>query len=269
MTDPNMTDTTADIPSPQTPLHTQNPLKRFSDRAEDYAKYRPRYPEEAIATLLDSVADPAQCIIADIGAGTGISSRLLADQGATVWAIEPNAAMRESATPHLRVKFHDATAEATGLSSQSVDLVTCCQSFHWFEPIATLSEFHRILKPGGRVALMWNDRDLTDPLMVDYTNSVSNASEQGFFERRDRKSPDALANSPLFQNFHTYTFTYKHPLSLKGLIGLASSASYVTKTGSTYEQLIADLQGLYQRWQQDGCVPLSYQTYLYVAEKQG
>lgn len=260
-----MTDTHADVP----PLHTQNPLERFSDRAQDYAKYRPRYPPEAIATLFNSLADPAQCIIADVGAGTGISSRLLADQGATVWAIEPNAAMRESATPHLRVKFHDATAEATGLSSQSIDLVTCCQSFHWFEPIATLTEFHRILKPGGRVALIWNDRDLTDPVMIDYTNSVRIASEPGFFERRDRKSPDALANSPLFHNFRTHTFSYKHLLSLEGLIGLASSASYVTKIGPTYERLITDLQGLYQRWQQDDTetIPLSYQTYLYVAEK--
>ncbi|MBD2465341.1 methyltransferase domain-containing protein [Oscillatoria sp. FACHB-1407] len=265
MTDTHATDTNATVP----PLYTQNPLERFSDRADDYAKYRPRYPQEAIATLFDSVTDPTQCIIADVGAGTGISSRLLADQGATVWAIEPNAAMRESAAPHPRVKFHDATAEATGLSSQSVDLVTCCQSFHWFEPIATLAEFHRILKPGGRVALMWNDRDLSDPLMVEYTNLVSAASEAGFFERRDRKSPNALANSLLFQNFRTYTFPYKHPLSLEGLIGLASSASYVIKTGATYEQLIAGLQGLHQQWQQDGFVPLSYQTYLYVAEKQG
>lgn len=265
MTDASVTDANESV---MPPLYTQNPLERFSNRADDYAKYRPRYPEAAIATILDRLADPAQLTIADVGAGTGISSRLLAERGAMVWAIEPNAAMRESAEPHSNLTFYAATAEATGLPDRSVDLVTCCQAFHWFEPIATLAEFHRILKPGGRVALMWNDRDLTDAFTTAYTNIIRTASEQGFFERRDRKSPDALANSPLFTNFRTHTLTYQHPLDLDGLIGLAASASYVPKSGAAYEQLITDLQALHQRWShpETGEIALSYQTNVYLAE---
>ncbi len=146
----------------ETPLHTMNPLSRFSDRAADYAKYRPSYPDQAIATILEGLGNPSQLVAADIGAGTGISSRLLAERGVRVLAIEPNPSMREAASPHALVEFRNGTAEATNLPDSSVDLVTCFQAFHWFDPAPTLWEFHRILKPSGRLALVWNDRSQED-----------------------------------------------------------------------------------------------------------
>jgi ubiquinone/menaquinone biosynthesis C-methylase UbiE len=250
------------------PLHTQSPRDRFSNRAEDYAKYRPTYPIAAIATLLSGLGDPTKLIIADIGAGTGISSRLLADQGATVWAIEPNAAMRSAAAPHPRVEFRDGTAEHTGLPDDAVELVTCCQSFHWFEPIVTLQEFHRILKPTGRVALMWNDRNQEDEFTRQYTAIVEKASERQVFEHKDRKTSNALAENPLFTNFQTYTFGHQQSHDQESLIGFVMSTSYSPKSGAAYEQLIADLQALYQQWTaQDPTarVVLSYNTNLYLA----
>lgn len=251
------------------PLHRQNPLNRFSNRADEYAKYRPSYPPEAIDRILENLGSPCQPIMADMGAGTGISSRLVAWRGATVWAIEPNAAMREAATPHPRVEFRDGTAEQTGLSDQSVDVVLCCQSFHWFDKPVALAEFHRILKPGGRVALMWNDRNLEDEFTRVYSTLISQVAERQIFDRPDRKSGTVLEQSPLFTHFRAHTLFHTYRLNLDSLIGLALSASYIPKTGTAYEELIANLQALYQRSveQSRDYVELSYRVILYIADR--
>jgi SAM-dependent methyltransferase len=246
------------------PLHQQNPQQRFSNRAEDYAKYRPSYPAAAIAQILTELEQP---IVADIGAGTGISARLLADQGAKVWAIEPNAAMYAAAQPHPRVEFRQGTAEQTGLESRSVDVITCCQSFHWFEPIATLSEFHRILKPTGRLALMWNERDESDPFTQEHDQIIRRAADRQFFDSPARKSAAPVAESQLFKNFQAYAFPYSLSLDLKSLIGLALSASYIPKVGEKHDQMMAEFRSLYQRWAgQSDFVSLVYRTNLYLAE---
>lgn len=247
------------------PLHTQNPRDRFSNRAEDYSRYRPTYPTAAIDWTLDGLGDPATLTIADIGAGTGISARLLGDRGAKVWAIEPNETMRSAAEPHPQVEFRSGTAEATGLDSDCVDLITCCQSFHWFEPIATLQEFHRILKSGGRVALMWNERDQADEFTAEHTAVIRKAAATDFFDHPSRKSADALAESDRFTDYRKQSFPNQQPLSLDAMIGLALSASYIPKSGEVYEQLLIDLRDLFDRWNQDAIVTLKYQTNVYLA----
>jgi SAM-dependent methyltransferase len=248
-------------------LHTQNPQQRFSNRAEDYAKYRPSYPTAAIDQILAGLDQP---VAADIGAGTGISARLLADRGAEiVWAIEPNAAMYEAAQPHPHVEFREGLAEQTGLVSQSVDLITCCQAFHWFEPIVTLGEFHRILKPAGRLALMWNERDQTDPFTQEHNEIIRIAADSQFFDSPSRKDAAPLAESPLFMNYRVHTFPFIQSLNLESLIGLALSSSYIPKEGAAHDQMIADLRTLYERWVGRAAgdfVPLAYCTNLYLAD---
>lgn len=248
------------------PLHAQNPRDRFSNRAADYSRYRPTYPTAAIDWLLDGLGDPATLTIADIGAGTGISARLLGDRGAKVWAIEPNETMRSVAEPHPQVEFQSGTAEATGLDSNSVDLITCCQSFHWFEPIATLQEFDRILRSSGRVALMWNERDQADPFTAEHTVVIRKAAETNIFDRFDRKSAKALENSELFANFRARSFPNQQQLSLDAMIGLALSASYTPKSGEVHDRLLAELRDLFDRWSQNSIVMLTYQTNVYLAE---
>lgn len=253
------------------PLYTQDPLDRFSDRANDYAKYRPSYPGAAIDAILAGLGQPSDLIVADIGAGTGISSRLMADRGAMVWAIEPNATMRDAAESHSRVEFWNGTAEQTGLPDHSVGLVLCCQSFHWFEPVATLTEFHRILRPQGRVALMWNERNRDDQFTEQYTSIIRKAADPAYFERIERRASEGsvLQHSPLFQTYRCQVFVNSHRLDRAGLIGIASSASYIPQSGPAYEQLILDLQQLYDRWLQDfgaEAIQLSYHTHLYLAD---
>src|SRR5262245_13861892 len=130
-------------------LHTMNPTGRFSDRASDYVKYRPTYPAAAIDAVLEGLGPAGTLVAADVGAGTGISSRLLAERGVRVIAVEPNRVMRDAAEPHELVEWRDGRAEGTGLESSSLDLVLCAQSFHWFEPAAALGELARVLRPGG------------------------------------------------------------------------------------------------------------------------
>ncbi len=263
-----MSDSSASDSSPSDlflPLHSQNPQARFSDRAEDYAKYRPSYPVAAISAMLAELGDPAELTAADLGAGTGIASRLVASQGVRVIAIEPNAAMRSAAQPHPNVEFRAGTAEQTGLEAP-VDLVFCTQAFHWFEPVAALAEFHRILQPGGRVALIWNDRDREDEFTNQYTEVIRQVSDPRYIERLDRKAADAqsLQQSQLFENYRAERFANEHPLDRAGLVGVALSASYVPKSGAAYQQLVSGLQALYDRWQ--GEVRLAYQTHLFLAE---
>lgn len=249
-----------------TPLHAMNPLSRFSDRAEDYAKYRPSYPEEAIATILEGLGNPSQLVAADIGAGTGISSRLLAERGVRVIAIEPNAAMREAAESHPLVEFRDGSAEATNLPDASVDLVTCFQSFHWFNPEPTLVEFHRILKPSGRLAAVWNDRDRDDEFTQNYTRLVQIASNHHAAESR-MTSVDPLLASPLFPDVCCHTFTYRQELDREGLIGRAMSVSYIPREGQALEQLISGLEELYNRsCNENGYIYLTYRTSIYLAK---
>src|SRR5262245_17027369 len=132
----------------------QDSVQRFSDRASDYVRYRPTYPDEAIDAVLAGLGPSERLVAADIGAGTGISARLLGDRGVRVIAVEPGDGMRGAAASHPKVTWLAGAAEATGLRSQVVDLVLCAQSFHWFRGADALSEFARVLKPGRRLAIV-------------------------------------------------------------------------------------------------------------------
>src|SRR4051812_16005495 len=121
-------------------LTNKNSVTRFDDRATDYVKYRPTYPAEAVDAILDGLGPYDQIVAADIGAGTGISARLLGDRGVFVVAVEPGEAMRSAAAPHPNVTWTAGQAEATGLRSDSMALVLCAQSFHWFKPAEALVE---------------------------------------------------------------------------------------------------------------------------------
>ncbi|NJM19557.1 MAG: class I SAM-dependent methyltransferase [Richelia sp. SM1_7_0] len=248
------------------PLHTLNPLNRFSDRVEDYIKYRPSYPTIVIDKILENFTSPTQLFAADIGAGTGISSRLLAARGVKVIAIEPNIAMRNAAENHSNVEWQDGTAENTHLPDASVDLITCFQAFHWFTPEPTLSEFRRILKPQGRLAVVWNNRDNNDEFTAEYSRIVRAASNNHPAESR-MESKEPLTETVYFKNFYEYNFGYQQELDLTGLIGRAMSVSYVPKTGEVYQKLITDLKNLYRQFKNEkGFVYMTYSTSLHLGE---
>lgn len=250
-------------------LYTLNPTGRFSDRAEAYRRFRPSYPAGAIDAMLDGLGNPRTLRAADIGAGTGISSRLLADRGVRVHAVEPNKAMRDAADPHSNVTFVDGAAETTGLESHAFDLVLAAQAFHWFRPEESLREFHRILKPAGRLAVMWNERDLTDPLTAVYSDVISRASNRAPEEKWHIR-PEELYVSQLFATAWERTFVYEQSLDAEGLVGRAISASYVPTDGEARATVEKELRAAHARFARaDGTVRLVYRTILYLSQPIG
>lgn len=258
---------------PDAPLHAQNPTGRFSDRVEDYVRFRPTYPAAAIDAVLDGLGSTTDLVAADVGAGTGISSRLLAARGVHVKAIEPNDAMRAAAAAQAveggggAIEWLSGTAEATGLAGESVGLVLCAQAFHWFRPEAALAEFARVLRAAGRVALMWNDRDDTDGFTHRYGELIVAASNNNAAAIGHTR-PEPLFACPLFKNARREEYVHEQQLDEAGLVGRALSASYVPKAGPVREQLERDLRSLHgAHATPDGTVTMRYLTRVFLAEK--
>jgi SAM-dependent methyltransferase len=182
-----------------------------------------------------------------------------------VFAVEPNAAMRESAEPHPGVTFVDGTAEATGLDAGSADLVLCAQAFHWFKPAEALGEFRRILKPRGRLVFLVNERDHEDAAMRAYNAAIKTAAERELSEGMRGSVDEALRAAGIATT--PAAFPCAQALSRDGLVGRARSASYVPKEGPRYEQLLQDLDALWNAHRdEEGLVTLGYRTYVWVVE---
>jgi SAM-dependent methyltransferase len=247
-------------------LHTLRPTERFSDRAADYARHRPTYPAAAIDAILEGLGEPSRLVAADLGAGTGISARLLADRGVFVHAVEPNAAMRAAAEPHPRIRWVDAKAEATTLPKGSVHAVVCAQSFHWFVPGAALAEIHRILERKGRVSLLWNLPDESDPFTAAVYKAIRAASSADPASVAHVR-PEALHASPLFRNVRLVESGHVQRLDRDGLFGRISSASYVPKTGPLRVVLDAEIRRLFDlNVDPTGRVSLHYATLNHLAD---
>jgi SAM-dependent methyltransferase len=232
---------------------------RFSDRAADYLSGRPSYPAAALDPLFEGLGDVDDVLVADLGAGTGISSRLLAERGAQVLAVEPNRAMREAAEPHPRVEWIDASAEATGLHEASVDLVTAFQAFHWFDRRKALDEIVRILRPAGRAAVIYNERDERDEFTAAYGELVRKYQT----DETERRRADGLAAFEAFEGWHEkhrIEVRNDHVLDEKGLAARVGSTSYLPKTGPQAEELQAALRALFEKYARDGRVTMVMRT---------
>lgn len=248
-------------------LSELNPTARFSDRVQDYVRYRPTYPPAAIDTILAGLATPDLLTAADVGAGTGISARLLADRDVHVFAVEPNVDMQRGAEPHSLVTWRTGTAETTGLDANSVDLVLCAQAFHWFRQPEALAEFHRILKPGGRLALMWNKRDSRDPFTAGYRQAIVDVEGESAIEMREY-DPGIMDRDGLFTPPTYVEMPNEQRVDLAGLIGRATSASYVPKAGERFETLRNSLIRLHQQYaDRTGQVALKYVTQISLSQR--
>lgn len=248
-----------------------NSKRRFTDRVRDYARYRPSYPPAAFRVLAAEAALGEGAAVADIGSGTGIFSRQLLDAGATVYAVEPNAAMRCAAELELATRAHfvsvDGSAEATNLAPGSIDLVCCAQAFHWFEPAPTRAEFLRILRPGGRCALIWNRvAAAASEFAHDYVElELEFGAEAAAIRSRQDQ---VIAAAPEFfapGTCRRHAFSQVQVLDWPGLVGRFFSASYAPKEADPrHAKACAALEQLFHKHESGGKVRLTYRTELFL-----
>lgn len=245
--------------------------ERFSNRVENYVKYRPGYPKELLDYLFTEAGFSKESIVADIGSGTGIFSALLLERGCRVAGVEPNKEMRKAAEALLEEykKFVslDGTAENTGLANNSVDFVICAQAFHWFDKAACKKEFERILKPGGKVVLIWNSRKDSgsdfasgyEDLLRAYANDYNevNHVHTVTYDTLSMFYRDGKFTKEIFENYQLF--------DLEGLKGRLLSSSYVPLPGETsYEAMMTGLEKLFNKCESNGKISFDYITEVYV-----
>jgi ubiquinone/menaquinone biosynthesis C-methylase UbiE len=199
----------------------------FATAADAYERGRPGYPEEAMAWLAERLRlEPGRDVL-DLAAGTGKLTRGLVPFGARVIAIEPIDEMREQLFRALPdVDAFDGTAEAIPLPDGSVDAITCGQAFHWFRADQALREIRRVLRPGGALALVWNMRDLSDPLQA-RVHEILTPYGAGVRSYRDFEPKAAVDASGLFGPVEERSWPYVQRLSRAHLVDRIASVSYI------------------------------------------
>lgn len=242
--------------------------KRFSNRVEDYVKYRPGYPKSILNYLSRDFGMSAEKIIADIGSGTGISTEMFLAEGYTVFAVEPNKEMRDKATELLShyTLYHevDGTAEATTLKDNSVDAIVAGQAFHWFQPEQARKEFLRILKKDGLVVLIWNERLTASEFEVKYDELITRHGKDYVQVDHRNISVDKIKSFYSPSPFEYKVFANKQVFDFNGLKGRLLSSSYMPSANEEgYEAMIQDLQVLFDQYQEGGLITINYDTKVY------
>lgn len=249
-------------------------MGRFSGLADGYAKYRPGYPAAAIDCVWSAFGLRPGSVVIDVGSGTGISARLFAERGARVIGIEPNADMRRvaEATPCAGaspIDYREGRGEATGLPDACADAVVSAQAFHWFDAPAALGEFHRVLKPGGGVALIWNERNERDPFTAAYGEVIRGAPGAAEVEVPRGRAGEALLSCPLFKEARRVTYPNSQSLTADALLGRAFSASYAPRDSADASHWADRLRRVFADYAEAGSVDLSYETSAYLATRRG
>ena len=209
------------------PLVSRVAREGFGTDPERYERARPGYPPAAIAWVAERAGLHERSRIADLGAGTGKLTRALRATGAHVLAVEPVTGMRAHLAERLPdVEVIEGTAEDLDVRPESLDALAAGQAFHWFDPEAALTEAHRVLVPGGRIALLWNEHDASVP-WVDAWVRWSDRLRAAAPDRRQGLWRDTLARTELFSGPESAVFDNPHTVSRELLVERVGSTSFV------------------------------------------
>jgi SAM-dependent methyltransferase len=239
---------------------------RFSDRVDDYVRYRPDYPAALIEWLQREQGVNRDWRVADVGAGTGISSKMLLDAGYCVTAVEPNAPMRAAAEQWLgeNANFNiiDGQADATGLADVSVDLITVAQAFHWFDEETTRREFARILRPGGLAAIWWNSRRLVGTRFLEGYEALLQTYGTDYTSVAERYADDASMRTWFGAGFTgSARFDHAQRLDFDALRGRLMSSSYAPTDGHPHHvPMLKALRELFDACAEHGTISFDYDT---------
>lgn len=247
-----------------------DPTERFSNRVDDYVRYRPGYPPALFDSLEHNFGMTAGQTAADVGSGTGIFAALLLGRGLTVFGIEPNGAMRTAAERRLRrersFKSVAAEAEATTLADSGVDWIFAAQAFHWFDVARFRVEAARILRPNGRVVLVWNNRRRDTPFLTDYERLLQgHGTDYGTVRHEGAETDGRIAALFAPRSFVARGFDNEQRLDEDALKGRTFSSSYTPHAGDPRHSLLdAALGELFDRHQRGGEVVMEYETRMYI-----
>ena len=245
--------------------------ERFGNRVADYVKYRPTYPAAAIDFICTELVLTQDSAIADLGSGTGISALPFLQRGITVLCIEPNAQMRAAQESYLAgydtMRSVDGTAEHTTLPDQAIDHAIAAQAFHWFDRPNVARELHRVLRPGGKLALLWNERlTETTSFLREYENILQTYGTD--YATVDHRNISREVLTEFFgPQFIEQEFSNVQHVDLDGLLGRARSSSYLPSEGEPrFDEMIAALKALFGSHEHDGFVNLEYTCKIYIGK---
>jgi len=249
-------------------MPASNATSRFSDRVENYVRYRPGYPNEVMQELKAECGLTPSHVVADIASGTGIWTRMLLENGNPVYGVEPNAEMREAGErlPAAFRKFTSVagTAEATTLANRSVDFVTAAQAAHWFDRARARREFVRILKPGGWLVLLWNER-LTDStaFLRDYEQLLL-AYGTDYQDIRHEHTTSEVNEFFDPVPFQERAFAMRQEFDYAGVEGRLLSSSYAPGPDHPrHAPMLRELRRIFDAGSVEGRVAFEYKTRLY------
>jgi SAM-dependent methyltransferase len=241
------------------------PTARFSDRVENYIRYRPGYPSPVLELLRIECGLKPGHVIADVASGTGAFTRLLLENSNRVFAVEPNAEMRGAGTRLLavfpEVTWVAGTAEETRLPSASVDFVTAAQAAHWFDRQRSRAEFVRILKPGGWCVLIWNERQTeSTPFLREYEQLLLTYGTD-YKEVRHEKTAATISEffAPALCQERVYRLRQR--FDYEGVAGRLLSSSYAPlEDHPGHGPMMGDLKRIFGAHAERGVVEFEYNT---------
>ena len=244
---------------------SKTPTARFSDRVENYVRYRPGYPSEVLDLLRAECGLRPNHIVADIASGTGMFTRLLLENGNSVFAVEPNLEMRAAGVRQLeaydRLVPVAGTAEETTLRAASVDFVTAAQAAHWFDLQRARAEFVRVLKPDGWCVLIWNERQTESTAFLrDYEQLLLTYGTDYQEVRHERTTAiihEFFAPAACVER----EFDLRQQFDYEGVAGRLLSSSYAPLEGHpNYAPMMSELQWIFRTHASDGRIEFEYLT---------
>ncbi|MEE1013816.1 MAG: class I SAM-dependent methyltransferase [Clostridia bacterium] len=244
-----------------------NNTKRFDGKGEIYAKARPKYATELFEYMKSELNIPQGSVFADIGSGTGIFTEQLLEKGYRVYAVEPNEDMRKQAEAKLSNNNFfvsvNGTDSNTNIADNSVDYISIAQAFHWFDADAFRKECNRILKPNGKIMIVYNSRDIDAACTkaLAELRSEYNSEFHGFSNGISDEKCKAFFNG----NCDVFRMDNSQSYDKQGYVNRVLSSSYSLCEGDEkYEEYLKEINQIFDKYSVDGLLTVPTYTVAYI-----